>query len=44
MEDLTLRNKELDEFNNDIEYKLDVEIKKSQTFQNDNRHLKETLR
>ena len=44
LEELTLRNQELEEFNNDIEYKLDVEFKKSQTLQNDNRYLKETLR
>jgi len=39
-----LRNQQLDEFNIDIEYKLEVELKKSHTLQNENRHMKETLR
>ena len=39
-----LRNQQLDEFNIDFEYKLEVELKKSQTLQNENRHMKETLR
>ena len=38
------RNQQLDEFNIDIEYKLEVELKKTQTLQNENRHMKETLR